>query len=212
MASADSTEPVTGTVKSGDTIYYLVTLRNSGEDALPAKVVKDIPQNGITLTNCDTQNGTATLESDGTITWNAPGLASGEQAVMVVTATVNDDAKDNATNKATCERQTVVVTDPIPSPDPDPNPDPEDPSNPPANDDDPENPPVTEDNPKNPTGKLTTPNKGSYSPSGSMFDKTGNMLQGLGIALLILTGLGAGTYLYGRKKASQPDPMNEIDR
>ena len=101
---------VTGTVTTGNTIIYTLSLSNESNVAATGTVVSDVVPTGTTYSSCTTPAGTC-ANSSGTVSWNLGTIAAGATASMTLTVTVgtpatgqlqiNNIAQVTATNSTT---------------------------------------------------------------------------------------------------------------
>ena len=88
-----------GPHKVDDTVTFTLTLSNSGPALAENVVVKDILPDGYDYVS-DT-GGSATSESDGTVTWTVASLANGGSQSLDIVATVNSNGPYRNTSEVT---------------------------------------------------------------------------------------------------------------
>lgn len=114
VASAEDLSPVSGPVKVGQTLTYIVELANTGQSVIDGRTVVDYPGPGLEISEVAALDGTASVNSDGNGVWEPGAIQPGAQARMLVTAQVGAQAEGKVTNRATDGQRTVIATDPIP--------------------------------------------------------------------------------------------------
>jgi fimbrial isopeptide formation D2 family protein/uncharacterized repeat protein (TIGR01451 family) len=95
----------------GDTVHYLVSVTNTGTEALPSLTVEDVASKNMTLVAAS-----AGKLADGALTWDTGELEPGATASVIVDATVDSTGDGTYTNTASTPDHAVVVTDPLAGP------------------------------------------------------------------------------------------------
>jgi fimbrial isopeptide formation D2 family protein/uncharacterized repeat protein (TIGR01451 family) len=106
----------------GDAVHYLVSVTNTGNEALPSLTVRDVTSKNMTLLAAS--EGKLT---NGILTWDTGELDPGATASTIVSATVDSAGDGTCTNTASSPDHAVVVTDPLADPPADTSPAPGDP-------------------------------------------------------------------------------------
>lgn len=110
VTDATGATAATDTVTSGQTVYYKVSLANTGATDIAAGTKVTDSFEGLTYTGADPA---VAANTDGTLTWTAPAIATGETTSVVLSFTVNDGVS-KITNAAMTPTHVVVVTDLVP--------------------------------------------------------------------------------------------------
>lgn len=102
----------TDEVKAGDTVYYKLTLTNTGSATIPAGyAVTDTPSTNLSYGG---DAASVTKGSDGTLTWNtAEALKPGQTTSVIIPFTVSDDATGQIDNVAHIPGTAVDVVTPL---------------------------------------------------------------------------------------------------
>lgn len=115
MTDATGATEATGTVQPGETVYYKVTVTNTGDEPVSAVNVTEIPGTGLAYVAGVALDGAGVVtdRTDGAI-WGGWTLANkGDSASMVVTCRVHDNATGTVINTARTPKSVVVVDTPI---------------------------------------------------------------------------------------------------
>jgi uncharacterized repeat protein (TIGR01451 family) len=114
--SVSDLTPAEGGVFAGQTVVYLITVSNlSSTETAYARTFTDKAIKNLVLTAVETKNGTAALNSDGTITWNMPELQKSGKMTMLVTGKVMTGSTGTAVNTVSDGMHTAVAVDAIAS-------------------------------------------------------------------------------------------------